>query len=30
VFDEPLLRGTKHGDTTGAGASYICMKCHTR
>ena len=30
VFDEPLLRGTKSGDSTGPGASYICMKCHTR
>ncbi len=30
VFDEPLLRGTKGGTGTGAGASYICMKCHTR
>ena len=30
VYDEPLLRGTKGGSTTGPGASYICMKCHTR
>ena len=30
VFDEPLLRGTKGGSTTGPGANYICMKCHTR
>ncbi|MBI2062189.1 MAG: hypothetical protein HYT64_00625 [Candidatus Yanofskybacteria bacterium] len=30
VFDEPLLRGTKDGNMTGSGASYICMKCHTR
>jgi predicted CXXCH cytochrome family protein len=30
VQDTPLLRGTKGGHTTGAGASYICMKCHTR
>jgi hypothetical protein len=30
VFDEPLLRGAKSGNTTGPGASYICMKCHTR
>lgn len=30
VFDEPLLRGTLGGSGTGTGASYICMKCHTR
>ncbi len=30
VQDKPLLRGTKNGNSTGAGASYICMKCHTR
>lgn len=30
VFDKPLLRGTKTGDSTGSGASYICMKCHTK
>lgn len=30
VQAHPLLRGTLGGNTTGPGANYICMKCHTR
>ena len=31
VEDEPLLRGTRNGNTVdAAGKGYICMKCHPR